>query len=190
MEFKDKGMNWTVIQSRSIISRPWLNASCDSVLLPSGITYDEFYKLHFPPVVCIIAETKDGKLIIERQYRHAVGEILTEIPAGCVEDGEDPLTAAKRELLEETGFQGGEWTQLVTEYAQAGVQDNMMYGFFAKGVEPSGSRHLDETEEINVYLVDKEEVLRMLLNNEIQQAPITSTLWKYFALYTDLLRAL
>ena len=188
MIFKDEYMKWKTFASKKIFSRPWLNATCDSVLLPNGTIHNEFYKLHYPPVACIVAETKDGKLIIERQYRHAVGKVLTEIPAGCVEEGEEPLTAAKRELLEETGFGGGEWTHLVTEYAQAGVQDNMMYGFYAKGVEISSKQNLDETEDINIYLVDKEEVLRMLMNNEIQQAPITSTLWKYFAVYTDSLR--
>lgn len=188
MEFNDKDMKWTIMKSRTIIDRPWLHATCDSVLLPSGAVYDEFYKLHYTPVVCMVAETTDGKIILERQYRHAVNEVLTEIPAGCVEEGEEPLVAAQRELLEETGYKGGEWTHLVTEYAQAGIQDNMMYGYYAKGVEPSGVQHLDEIEDINIYLVDKEEVLRMLMNNEIQQAPITSTLWKYFALHTDLLK--
>lgn len=87
-----------------------LDAYSEQVELPNGKVFDEFYHLHFDPVVCIVAETEDGQAIMERQYRHAVKEILTEIPAGIVEKGEDPLEAAQRELLEETGFGGGQWT--------------------------------------------------------------------------------
>ena len=91
-------------------------------------------------------------------------------------------------MLEETGFGGGQWTALGAEYTQGGVQDNTMYSFYAKGVKPVSSRHLDASEDIAVHLIDKAEVLGMLINGEIRQAPISPALWKYFALYTDLLR--
>lgn len=98
------------------------------------------------------------------------------------------MDAAKRELQEETGYAGGEWTLLTVEYAQGGVQDNKMYSYYAKGIKPHGARHLDSTEDIKVYLIDKQEVLRMLINDEINQAPLVPALWKYFALHTDLLK--
>lgn len=186
--FNDDDMKWKVLSSENLIHRPHLDAYMEKVELPDGRIYDEFYHLHFSPVVCIVAETEDGKLLMERQYRHAVKEVLTEIPAGIVEEGEDPLTAAKRELQEETGYTGGDWTLLTVEYAQGGVQDNKMYSYFAKGVKQHGERHLDSTEDIKVYLIDKQEVLRMLINDEINQAPIVPALWKYFALHTDLLK--
>lgn len=184
--FADDNLKWCVIDSQNLIHRPHLDAYREKVELPNGRVYDEFYHLHFSPVVCIVAETATGRLLIERQYRHAVKEVLTEIPAGMVEDGETPIEAAKRELEEETGYGGGVWLPLSAEYAQGGVQDNIMYGFYAKGVELRGSRHLDSTEDINVYLVDKREVLGMLISGEIKQAPLSTALWKYFALYTDL----
>lgn len=186
-QFDDDNMKWKVLASENLIHRPHLDAYREKVELPDGRVYDEFYHLHFSPVVCIVAETPDGKLIMERQYRHAVREVLTEIPAGIVEKGEEPIEAAKRELMEETGYAGGEWTALSVEYAQGGVQDNKMYSFYAKGVVPHGERHLDSTEDINVYLIDKREVLGMLMNGEIKQAPLSPALWKYFALYTTLL---
>lgn len=186
--FTDDNMKWKVLKSDNIIHRPHLDAYSEQVELPNGKVFDEFYHLHFDPVVCIVAETEEGQLIMERQYRHAVKAVLTEIPAGIVEKGEDPLEAAQRELLEETGFGGGQWTALGAEYAQGGVQDNTMYSFYAKGVKPVSSRHLDASEDIAVHLIDKSEVLGMLINGEIRQAPISPALWKYFALYTDLLR--
>ena len=186
-KFDDEDMKWKVLSSENLIHRQHLDAYKERVELPNGRIYDEFYHLHFSPVVCIVAETVDGSLIMERQYRHAVREVLTEIPAGIVEEGEDPLTAARRELQEETGYAGGEWTLLTVEYAQGGVQDNKMYSYYAKGVAPHGSRHLDSTEDIRVHLIDRREVLRMLVNDEINQTPIVPALWKYFALHTDLL---
>ena len=186
--FNDDDMKWKVLSSENLIHRPHLDAYKEKVELPDGRIYDECYQLHFSPVVCIVAETEDGKLLMERQYRHAVKEVLTGIPAGIVEEGEDPLDAAKRELQEETGYAGGEWTLLTVEYAQGGVQDNKMYSYYAKGIKPHGARHLDSTEDIKVYLIDKQEVLRMLINDEINQAPLVPALWKYFALHTDLLK--
>lgn len=186
--FDDDNMKWEVLSSENLIHRPHLDAYREKVELPNGRVYDEFYYLHFSPVVCIVAETPDGKLLMERQYRHAVKEVLTEIPAGIVEQGEQPLEAAKRELMEETGYAGGKWTPLSVEYAQGGVQDNKMYSFYAKGVTLHGDRHLDSTEDISVYLIDKREVLGMLMSGEIKQAPLSPALWKYFALYTDLLK--
>lgn len=188
VKFNDDNKRWKVISSENIINEPHLDVFSDKVELPDGTIADKFYSLHYSPVVCIVAETTDGKLVMERQYRHAVRDMLTEIPAGIVEQGEDPLEAARRELKEETGFSGGVWTPLTADYAQGGVQDNKMYGFLARGVEPTGKRHLDRTEDISVYLIDRREVLGMLVNGEINQAPLLSALWKYFALYTDLLR--
>lgn len=185
--FDDDDMKWKVLSKTNIIHRPHLDAYREKVELPDGKIYDEFYRLHFSPVVCIVAETDDGRLLIERQYRHAVGQVLTEIPAGIVEPGEEPLAAARRELMEETGYGGGSWVPLSVDYAQGGVQDNKMYSFYAKGVSPHGQRHLDLTEDIHVFLIDNREVLGMLMSGEINQAPLLPALWRYFALYTDLL---
>jgi GNAT superfamily N-acetyltransferase/8-oxo-dGTP pyrophosphatase MutT (NUDIX family) len=181
--FNDSNKKWTVLASENFIHRAHFNAFVEKVKLPDGKIYDNFYHLHFSPVVCIVAETTDGKLLLERQYRNAIHDMLTEIPAGVAEEGEQPVEAAKRELLEETGFSGGVWRQLAVEYAQGGVQDNKMYSFYAQGVEPTSSRHLDETEDIKVYQIDKEHVWQMLLSGEICQAPLATALWKYFALY-------
>lgn len=186
--FDDETMRWKTLKAENIVHRAHLDAFRDTVQLPDGRVVEEFYRLHFAPVACVVAETTDGRLVMERQYRHAADEVLTEIPAGIVEAGEDPMEAARRELAEETGFTGGTWLPLSVEYAQGGVQDNLMYSFCAKGVERLADRHLDSTEDIHVYTIDKAEVLGMLINGEIRQGPLTPALWKYFALHTDLLR--
>ena len=77
--------------------------------------------------------TVDGRLILERQYRHAIGKVSTEICAGCVEEGESPLEAARRELQEETGYCGGEWTELLCLSPNSSTMDNYCYCYIDRG---------------------------------------------------------
>jgi len=120
---------------------------------------------------------------VDRQYRHPISVITTEICAGCVEPDEDALTAAKRELLEETGYSGGIWTQLMVTAPNAGAMGNYCYSFLAEGVEKTDVQHIDATANIRVLLFSTQEVFRMLQNGEFKQAMIIAPLWKYFALH-------
>lgn len=115
------------------------------------------------------------------QYRHGLQDIFTELVAGVAELGENPLEAAKRELLEETGFGGGEWKLLTVLSANPGSQNNLSYSFIATGVEKITSQHLDATEDINVRVLSRDKVLSMLRNDEIKQSLMAAPLWKYFA---------
>ena len=98
---------WRVIESEYLFRRPWLTARRDKVELPDGRIHPEFYVLEYPDWVNVIATTVDGQFVMERQYRHALGKTCYEMPCGVVEQGEELLAAAKRELQEETGFGGG-----------------------------------------------------------------------------------
>lgn len=179
----DEEMRWKTLASETIIDRKWLSARRDTVQLPDGRIYDEYYVLHYPTWVNVIAETTDGKLIVERQYRHALGVVSTEICAGVVEDGETPLQGAQRELMEETGFGGGHWEELLRMAPNPSTMDNLCYSFLARGVERKGHQHLDATEDLEVMLRSREEVYEMLVNNQFCQALMIAPLWKYFSLY-------
>ncbi|MCD7713474.1 MAG: NUDIX hydrolase [Prevotella sp.] len=177
----DEEMAWKILSSETVIERPWLTARRDRVLLPTGKIHPEYYVLHYPDWVNIIAETTDGRLILERQYRHALGIVSTEICAGIAEEGETPLEAAKRELQEETGYTGGDWQLLMKMAPNPSSNDNYSYSFLARGVVKSSERHLDETEDIDVSLHTKREVYRMLCDGKFLQALMIAPLWKYFA---------
>ena len=170
---------WKVLESEYLVRRPWLTARRDRLELPNGRIIPEYYVLEYPDWVNVIAITKDGQFVMERQYRHAARKISLELPCGVMEEGETPLEAAQRELLEETGFGGGQWKKLMELSPNPSAMSNTTHCFLAIGVEKIAEQHLDETEELSVLFMTKEEVKRMLNENQICQALMVAPLYKY-----------
>lgn len=172
---------WEVLGSEYLFRRPWLTVRKDCVKLPSGQVNDEFYVLEYPDWVNVIAITKDGEFVMERQYRHGLGVTCYEVCAGVVEEGEPPLEAAKRELLEETGYAGGEWEEIMTLCGNSSTTNNYTHCFVARGVEKVAEQTLERTEDISVELLSREQVWELLAGNQITQALMAAPLWKLFA---------
>lgn len=170
---------WKVLESEYLVRRPWLTARRDRLELPDGRIIPEYYVLEYPDWVNVIAITKDGQFVMERQYRHAARKISLELPCGVMEEGETPLEAAQRELLEETGFGGGQWKKLMELSPNPSAMSNTTHCFLAIEVEKIAEQHLDETEELSVLFMTKEEVKRMLNENQICQALMVAPLYKY-----------
>lgn len=173
---------WTVLDSQYIVQRPWLVARRDKVQLPSGAIHPEYYVLEYPDWVNVIAITEDGRFVMVEQYRHGLGQVMTELCAGCVEEGEAPLDAAKRELAEETGYTGGEWELLMQISGNPSTTNNITHCYIARGVSPTDVQHLDRTEDIAVRLLSREEVYELMVRDEMKQALMAAPLWKFFAL--------
>lgn len=147
MENDDR--KWEILQSEYLIKRPWLTARRDRVRLPNGVINDEYYVLEYPDWVNVIAITKEGDFLMERQYRHGLQWTGYELCAGVCEAGEDPLESARRELYEETGYAGGEWVKHMTISANTSTMTNLCHCFVATGVERVSGQHLEETEDIS-----------------------------------------
>lgn len=173
---------WKTLGSEYLFRRPWLTVRKDRLQLPNGVVHDEYYVLEYPSWINVIARTPEGLFVMVEQYRHGIGGIYTELVAGVAEEGEDPMDAARRELLEETGYAGGEWSLSMVISANPGSLNNLTYCYIADGVERVDTQHLDETEDINVRLLTADEVRAMLLADEVKQALMAAPLWKYFAL--------
>ncbi len=172
---------WTTLESRYIIQRPWLTARVDKVQLPDGRINPEHYVLEYPEWVNIIAITGRGEFVMVRQYRHAMDVVLDELCAGVVEQGESPLQAAQRELLEETGYGGGQWREIMTVGQNPSICDNITHCFLAEGVERISDQHLDAGEDIAVLLLSRDEVEAMLRENRQLQALMAAPMWRYLA---------
>jgi ADP-ribose pyrophosphatase len=104
---------------------------------------------------------KDPLIVVERQYRHAAGQYMYEVPAGKIDNGEDRLAAAKRELIEETGFRARKWTKLTRYFASPGFLGEWMQVFLAEDLTAGDSQPEDD-ERLEIYLVPLSEVLRLI----------------------------
>ena len=178
----DEIKKWKVLGSEYLFRRPWLTVRRDMVELPNGIVHPEYYVLEYPTWVNVIAITEEGQFVMVRQYRHGLGEVSTELCAGVAEKGEEPIEAARRELMEETGFGGGDWTLNMVISGNTSTTDNLTYSFIARGVKKLSGQHLDATEDIQVLLMSEQEVYDLLLADEMKQSLMAAPLWKYFAL--------
>ncbi|MEG0795729.1 MAG: NUDIX hydrolase [Odoribacter sp.] len=174
--------SWKVLSSEYISRMPWFTVRKEKVELPNGSMIPSYYVLEYPAWICVIAVTREGELVMERQYRHGLGQVNYELCAGVVDAPDRSfMDAAKRELLEETGYGNGSWRQLMKVCANPGTHSNMTYCFLAMGVEPVAERCLEATEDIAVELLSASEVRELLRRDEIVQSIHAAALWRYFA---------
>ena len=180
----DNEMKWSTLSTEQLINRPWLKARRDTVQLPNGKVYDEYYILSYPTWINVVAETEDGELILERQYRHGLGVVSTEICAGVVEEGETPLQAAQRELEEETGYIAEE-LELITEmYGSPGFSNEKISIYMANSLKV-GEMHLDDDEFIELVYYDVDDIKDMLKNKYFEDAKTIIALQHLLLNYND-----
>ncbi len=170
---------WNLLESEYLIRRPWLTARRDRVKLPNGQINDEFYVLEYPDWVNVIAVTEEGEFIMIEQYRHGLGEVQMEICAGVVEKGEHHLDAAKRELMEESGFGGGKWRLLTVLSGNPSTTNNLTYCYVAEGVKKISDQHLDRTEDVAVRILSRNDVENLLRKDVMKQSLMVAPLLRY-----------
>lgn len=175
-------MKWKILKTDYLIRRPWLTARRDTVLLPDGRINPEYYILEYPAWVNVIALTAEGEYIMVQQYRHGLEDVFVELVAGVVEQDEHPLAAAKRELLEETGYSGGEWELLTVISQNPASTNNLTYCYIARNVVKTATQCLDVTEDVEVKHLSEQEIKKMLLADEMKQSLMLAPLWKHFYL--------
>lgn len=166
-----KDLTWKILSSSYLFKDLWFTVRKDKCITPEGIIVDPYYVYEFPTWVTVVAVTEDNKVIMVRQYRHALAETLMEIPGGCVDETDKSLQeAAARELLEETGYVCDHYTYLGKISANPSTNNNIMHMYLALNGKKVKEQELDHNEEIEVYLFSIEEIKNMLKNNEIMQA--------------------
>ncbi len=161
---------WKLLESKYIIQRPWATLRVDKLELPNGNVKDEYYVLEYPTWVNMIGITVEENILFVRQYRHGADEILLELPAGVVEEGEAPKDAAVREMLEETGYEFDRVEEVCKLYANPATSGNLTYTYLLKGGRKVQEQELDDSEDIEVVEMTVEEAKEYLFENKIGQA--------------------
>ncbi|MFY9743908.1 MAG: NUDIX hydrolase [Candidatus Sulfotelmatobacter sp.] len=168
-----------MISSRAVYRGPAFWVSTDIVLEPGGIRARRDIVHHSGSVVVLAVDDsgKTPRVLLERQYRHAANSFLWELPAGRIDPGETELPAAKRELLEETGYTASNWRRIFKFYASPGFVAETMSVYLATGLR-LGEAQPEEDERIQTRMLPFASALRMVLNGTIRDAKtISSILW-------------
>ena len=171
MQLEEKTVRKNYIYRGKII-----NVRCDDAELPNGRPCRREIVEH-PGGACVLC-VKDGKVALVKQFRYAYGEAIYEIPAGKLNEGEDPMLAAERELGEETGMIADELVLRFVLYPTPGYTNEKIFIYEALGVR-EGKQHLDEGEFLNVEFVPIEVALEMVENGAICDAKTIVALQRY-----------
>ncbi len=148
---------WKIISSEIIEKNQWLTVRKDCCETPTGQRIDDYYVVEIPDVSCIIALTKNKELILIKEYKHGVQQEIVQLPCGYIDKGEQPLAAAQRELLEETGYATKKWTALGKFAGSPGKLNHHYHFFLAENVEKVQEQQMDPIESIQVFTCTVEE---------------------------------
>lgn len=199
MEDNRENLTWEEVLTEHIIQDEWIDFRRSAYRLPDGKVFEPFYSFSRRDYVVIVASDCDGNYLCVRQFRQGIKEVTTEFPAGGLErsDGreygggaggvsrgaavsgaevggmsasEEALAAAKRELLEETGYMSSEWTHLLTIPSNASISDNYAHIYMAKNCRMAARQHLDETEFLHVELHTPQKIEELIRTGRFQQA--------------------
>lgn len=185
---------WEELSTEHIVQDQWIDFRRSKYRFPDGREFEPFYSYSRRDYVVIVASDEEGNYLCVRQFRQGIGEVTTEFPAGGIErkDGkeyetragaskdssemnpdtsaEDALEAARRELLEETGYESDEWKHLLTLPSNATIADNYAYIFTAKNCRQVAGQSLDETECLNVIKHTATEIEELITDGDFKQA--------------------
>jgi ADP-ribose pyrophosphatase len=178
----NKSLHWRVLGSEYLHQEPWLTVRKEQLQLPNGNIAPEYYVLEYANWVNTIAITREKKFVLVKQYRHGIRQVCYELCAGVCENSDrSPLESAKRELMEETGYGKGKWSEFICVSPNASANTNLSYCFIAEDVERINDQALEDSEDLTVHLFSLDEVKELLMNGEIIQATMAAPLWKYMA---------
>ncbi len=175
---------WEEIRTEHIVQDEWIDFRRSAYRFPDGRVLEPFYSFSRKDYVVIVASDTEGRYLCVRQFRQGIRKVTTEFPAGGIErkDGgeqgsepgpsalEEALGAARRELLEETGYESDDWRYLLTVPSNATIADNYAHIFAAGNCRKVGEQHLDEAEFLNVEKHSADEIEKMIAQGNFQQA--------------------
>jgi ADP-ribose pyrophosphatase len=170
---------WQVKDSIRVFDHRWAKVRRDSCILPDGSEIDDYYYWEGGDFAQVFALTAESKVILVRQYKHGIREIVLELPAGMIESADaDPLITARRELLEETGFEAKTWQSLGVLHVSSAKATTRAYPFLAQIAQWIRSPSLDDDEDIQVIFCSIPELLDLIAEGSIRDANSIATCFK------------
>jgi ADP-ribose pyrophosphatase len=167
---------WKVLETN--YPSPWIRV--DKCLLGNGNLLDAT-TFQFRSWANIVALTKDNQVVLVKQYRHGICDVLSEFPGGVVEMDEDPMVGAERELLEETGYKAARFIPIGKVYPNPALQINTLYCYLAVDVEKVSEQSLDAGEDIEVQLMPFDDLVEMAKRGEFPHALMSAVLFSVLA---------
>ncbi|HBQ98609.1 MAG TPA: NUDIX hydrolase [Cyanobacteria bacterium UBA11691] len=159
---------WETIESKGVFSAsPWIELFVEKVKLPDGTVIDDYHQIQLGNHVAIVAQTDEGKILMERQYKHGVGKVSLILPGGLIEGEEQPLEAAKRELLEETGYATEQWENLGNFVANANYGCGKIHLFVARNIKQVAEPDSGDLEEMQLVLMPPDELVAAIRQGEL-----------------------
>ena len=172
----DEHLTEQPIAQQELFKGDFLHAFRDTVRLPNGCLATREYIRH-PGAVVVVPLLQDAqgqtRIVLERQYRHPVGQVMVELPAGKLNPGEDPLLCGQRELLEETGYQAREWARAGQMHLAIAYSTEVIHIHFARGLT-QGDRQLDEGEFLDVFTATPQELMAWCRDGKVTDAKTLS----------------
>jgi ADP-ribose pyrophosphatase len=168
-----------VLSSRIVYRGPVFWVTTDEVIEPTGVRVRRDVVRHSGSIVVLAVDDSaaEPRVLLEKQYRHAAGRFLYELPAGRIDNGERELNAAKRELLEETGYSAGSWKRILRFWASPGFVAEAMSIYLARGLK-AGDAQPEDDEVIEIQFVSLKKAVAMVVKGTIQDAKtIAGVLW-------------
>lgn len=161
---------WDIIKDKKLLETPIFSLHQRELLPHNKTDTASFYVLDAPDWINVIALTGDQKVVLVEQYRAGIHTSSLEIPGGMVDEGEDPMESAKRELLEETGYQSKKWTKLGTASGNAAILNNYTHIYLAENCIKVDEQNLDGNEDIAVHLLKLDYFLELVKSSTVHHS--------------------
>ncbi len=158
---------WQVLDTKLLISERWLQLREDRVRLGNGHEIERFHVIHGPDWASVLCVTEASEVVLVRQYRHGIARPSLELPAGVIEAHETPEEAAKRELVEETGYESDDWVCIQSVSTEPARHTTQAHFFCARGARFSRAPAPEETEVLEVVKVPLAELTRLATDGSI-----------------------
>lgn len=169
--------NWITLSRKILLDRsPFLVVEEHSVLLPDGHIINDWSWVITPDFVIIAVITADGKWLVFEQVKYAIGEVTLAPVGGYIEPGEDPLHAAKREVLEETGFEATNWTFMGKYVVDANRGKAIGYLYLARGAYPAAPVDSDDLEEQKLLFLSNKQIRKAVMEAEFKEMAYQTTM--------------